>query len=64
MDLTQAQTLILAMSVFFVGVFVHANFRFFKKYNIPEPVIGGLLFSLLMTILYKYHSIEFDSLKF
>lgn len=58
MDLTQAQTLILAMSVFFVGVFVHANFRFFKKYNIPEPVIGGLLFSLLMTVLYKYYSIE------
>jgi ESS family glutamate:Na+ symporter len=59
MILTQAQTLVLAMGVFFVGVFTHSHFRFFKKYNIPEPVIGGLLFSLLMTALYKFYSIDF-----
>ena len=56
--LTSAQTLLLAMFVFFLGAFLHSHFRAFKKYNIPEPVIGGLLVSLVFAFLYKVYQVE------
>ena len=47
--LTEAHTLLIAMAAFFVGTFFHAKYNFLKKYNIPEPVIGGIIASLLLT---------------
>ena len=57
--LTQAQTLLLAMFVFFMGTFLHSQLSSLKKYNIPEPVIGGLIVSFAFAIIYKFYSIEF-----
>lgn len=57
--LTQAQTLLLAMLVFFLGTFLHSQLSSLKRYNIPEPVIGGLIVSLTFTVLYKFYHLEF-----
>ena len=56
--LTQAQTLLLAMLVFFVGTFLHSQLSSLKRYNIPEPVIGGLIVSFIFTLLYKFYDLE------
>lgn len=56
--LSQAQTLLLAMIVFFVGTYFHSYIYFLKKFNIPEPVIGGLIFALVMTALYHHSNIN------
>ena len=55
--LTQAQTLLVAVAVFFVGTFFHAKSNFLKKYNIPEPVIGGIIASIFLTAIhFSFHT--------
>lgn len=48
--LTQAQTLLLAVGVFFIGSFLHAQSFYLQKFNIPEPVIGGLIVAALLFV--------------
>ena len=56
--LTHSQTLLLSMFVFFFGTILHSLIYAFKKFNIPEPVIGGLAFAGLMTVLYQFFGIS------
>ena len=56
--LTQAQTLLLAMAVFFIGTYLHGKFDFLKRYNIPEPVIGGIFASVVLAVIAKWGSIS------
>jgi len=46
MDLSVRQTLIVAILIFFLGKFINRKVAFFRNYNIPEPVTGGILASL------------------
>jgi ESS family glutamate:Na+ symporter len=48
--------------VLFTGRWFIRRFRFLSDYNIPEPVIGGLLFALISTLLYFLFNVtvEFD----
>ncbi len=41
------QTLAVAVIVLFVGNFVKRYFKILDRLCIPDPVVGGLLFSLL-----------------
>ena len=56
------QTLIIAILVLFAGKFLNRKIGFLRRYNIPEPVTGGLLASLLFGLLYFLAdvSITFD----
>ena len=45
------QTLSLAVVVYLLGMFIKGKVAFFRKYFIPAPVIGGILFSVLALIL-------------
>lgn len=47
------QTLAAAIVVYYVGVFLRMKISFLRKYCIPAPVVGGILFALLNCILYK-----------
>ena len=47
MDLTVRQTLIVAILVYFVGKFINRKVAFLRNFNIPEPVTGGILGSLI-----------------
>ena len=52
MDLDPRQTLIVAILVLYLGRFLNGQLRPLRELNIPEPVTGGLLCSLLFSLLY------------
>ncbi len=52
MLLDERLTLILAIIVLFLGNFINKKVGFLKEYNIPEPVTGGVLASLIFTSIY------------
>ncbi len=45
------QTMALATIVFYLGKFLKSKIKFLSKYCIPAPVIGGLLFAIIVLIL-------------
>jgi len=46
------QTIIIAIMVLLVGKLLRKRVPFFQQYNIPEPVIGGIIASVLTSIVY------------
>ena len=46
------QTLAAATAVYYVGVLLRLKVPFLRKYCIPAPVVGGILFAILNDILY------------
>lgn len=48
-------TLVLAIILFLIGNLIKNKVKFFIKFCIPAPVIGGLLFSILVLILSKFN---------
>lgn len=51
LELDMLQTLSLAVLVYLLGVFIRNRVGLFRKYFIPAPVIGGILFSIITLIL-------------
>ncbi|MBM7073566.1 sodium/glutamate symporter [Shewanella sp. 202IG2-18] len=45
-------TFTLSILVFFIGVHINRRFEFLRKYNIPEPVTGGLIAALFALTIY------------
>jgi ESS family glutamate:Na+ symporter len=60
LQLEPRTTLIIAILVLFLGRFLNDRVRFFRDYNIPEPVTGGLLASLLVGLLYWVTEVEIN----
>ncbi|MBP9616044.1 MAG: sodium/glutamate symporter [Aliarcobacter sp.] len=56
-------TLIAAVIVLFIGKFLVNKIPFLRKYNIPEPVVGGLVAAFISTLAYNFwgHSITTSS---
>ena len=52
MDISQRLTVVIAILVLFLGKFLNRRFQFLRSYNIPEPVTGGVLVSVLFGLLY------------
>ncbi|QUM86010.1 sodium/glutamate symporter [Moritella sp. 28] len=52
------QTVIMAILVLFLGKYLTRKVAFLQEYNIPEPVSGGLIASILFAILYGAFDIE------
>lgn len=50
--LNPRETIIIAILVLFLGKYLNQKITFLRKFNIPEPVTGGLLVSLLLSIVY------------
>lgn len=52
----------LAIIVLFIGKALNLRFAVLRDLNIPEPVVGGLLFSIIFAIIHFYFGIstEFD----
>jgi len=53
-DFDGRQTLMLAIIVLFAGKYLNKRVGFFQEYNIPEPVAGGVLASLIFGALYYF----------
>lgn len=52
LELSQRQTIIIAIFVLFLGKFLNKHISFLKEFNIPEPVSGGMVASLITGALY------------
>lgn len=52
LNLNIYQTLAAAIIVYYVGVFLRVKLSFLRKYCIPAPVVGGILFAILNCVLY------------
>lgn len=46
------QTLAAAVAVYYIGVLLRIKVPFLRKYCIPAPVVGGILFAVINDILY------------
>ncbi|MGD2137811.1 MAG: sodium/glutamate symporter [Gammaproteobacteria bacterium] len=53
-------TVTLGIVVLFVGKRVNDALRVLREFSIPEPVTGGLLFSLLITLVYVATGVEVE----
>lgn len=51
-------TLVIAVFFLFIGRFLVNKIQFFKNYNLPEPVIGGLVAAISALVLYKFFNIS------
>lgn len=60
MDLSPRQTVILAILVLFLGKYLNKKIGFLREYNIPEPVTGGVLISLLLGCVYFAFNFNFE----
>ncbi len=60
MELDPRQTLIVAILVLYLGRYINDRISLLRDYNIPEPVTGGLLASLLFGLLYGFGGLEVD----
>ena len=58
LELSTRQTIIVAILVLYVGKYLNRKLKFFREYNIPEPVSGGILASLLLGLLYAIFQLE------
>ncbi|EKO3605459.1 sodium/glutamate symporter [Vibrio metschnikovii] len=55
------ESFLVAISVLFLGHFVNARLPILNKFNIPEPIVGGLIVSCLISMLHFYGmDLEFD----
>ena len=53
------QTLALASFVLLLGYFLVKRIRVLQTFNIPEPVVGGFIVAIALTILYKVNGTSF-----
>lgn len=58
MTFDQITTLCLAVTLFLVGTFLVNKVSFLNRFCIPAPVVGGLLFAIIATLLKSFDIIE------
>ena len=58
MELDARQTIIGAILVLYLGKYLTSKIAFLRDYNIPEPVSGGLIASVLFGVLYMSFDLE------
>lgn len=58
--LDSRQTLILAILVLFLGKWLISKISLLRDFNIPEPVVGGLIASLAFSFLYSAFDLQFE----
>ncbi|MFM2587391.1 sodium/glutamate symporter [Vibrio sp. TBV020] len=46
------ESFLIAISVLFLGHFVNAKLPILKKFNIPEPIVGGLIVAVIITLMH------------
>ena len=54
------QTIVLAIFVLFFGKFLTSKIPFLRQYNIPEPVSGGLIASIVFGLIYAIFDLQFE----
>ena len=58
MMLTNLESFTLGIVVLFAGKSINGKIPFLQEFNIPEPVTGGLIFSILITVVFFVTGLE------
>ncbi|WP_455223132.1 sodium/glutamate symporter [Kaarinaea lacus] len=58
--LSPRQTIIIAILVLYLGKYLNRKIDFFREFNIPEPVTGGVLVSLILGAVYAIFNVYFE----
>jgi ESS family glutamate:Na+ symporter len=53
LELGLVETTTLALAILFVGYLLNRLIPFLRNYNIPEPVVGGIAFATLSSVVYS-----------
>ena len=59
-DVGIIETLVVALIILFVGYFCNNKVAFLRNNNIPEPVVGGIVFSLIAAVAHSAFAINFN----
>ncbi|GAA4652579.1 sodium/glutamate symporter [Kistimonas scapharcae] len=57
-ELSTHRTLLIAILVLFIGKFINRRVPFFRNYDIPEPVTGGLFASIVLGLLHAVEGVD------
>ena len=60
MQFDSRETIIIAILVLFLGRFINKKINILSFYNIPEPVTGGIIASLVFSLFYFLSDISFS----
>ncbi len=60
MELDPRRTIIVGILVLFLGKYLNGKISLFSRYNIPEPVTGGIIASLFFGVLHWLFHIDFQ----
>ncbi|ASN04498.1 sodium/glutamate symporter [Virgibacillus necropolis] len=58
LEINQLTTIFIAVAVFMIGSYLNKRIHFLDRFCIPAPVVGGLLFAIIATILKGFHLLE------
>ncbi len=59
-ELSPRATVVVAILVLFLGKYLTSRVAFLRDYNIPEPVSGGLIASIVFVVFYGAFGLEFQ----
>jgi len=59
-EINLIETLVIALFILFIGYFCNSKVAFLRNNNIPEPVVGGIVFSLFAAFLHSAFAISFQ----
>ncbi|MGF1681208.1 sodium/glutamate symporter [Photobacterium minamisatsumaniensis] len=52
-QVNELESFLIAIIVLFLGYFINSKVKVLRKYNIPEPIVGGLIVAVLIAVLHK-----------
>ena len=53
-EISTSETLLIALLILFTGYYLNSKIAVLKNNNIPEPVVGGIAFSIIAAIAHLY----------
>jgi ESS family glutamate:Na+ symporter len=59
-DVNIIETLTIALLILFLGYFCNGKISFLRNNNIPEPVVGGIVFSLIAAVAHSFFDVNFN----
>ncbi|MGF1760310.1 sodium/glutamate symporter [Photobacterium sagamiensis] len=52
-QINELESLLIAIVVLFLGYFINSKVKVLRKYNIPEPIVGGLVVAVIIAIIHQ-----------
>ncbi|KLV07063.1 sodium:glutamate symporter [Photobacterium aquae] len=53
LQVNELESFLIAIIVLFLGYFINSKVKVLRKYNIPEPIVGGLIVAIIIALMHK-----------